>query len=540
MGSSLWEPQPSSLREPSVREPHRNFLSEAVIGSLPAALTPAERRSIAASTPLSSTLRAAGSLPADQVSAPTPAGQALRRQALKGALLVFITSGVPGKRFIFERAMELGVRSVVIDGPDSWAKGLVAEGVIEKFIPLDMSTTDTVFGRCLDAIRRLGGVDGVLSFCEIAQPLVARLTERLGLPGNSPDAVDAARDKHATRQRLAAAGLPTPRNFLITSPRDLAKAREATCFQRGCSGCVAAAEAVGFPAVIKPICGAASIGVVRVDDATHLEEEYFKVLADLSGAKGGDGTHGSAASGQANGNAGSWINTEIMMEEYLDGPEVDVDLVLSEGQPVYGAVNDNWPTLEPYFNETGSNGPSTLTLWQQRDLASLAVGSVKALGFDLGVFHVELKQTSRGARLIEVNCRMGGGVIHTMNLLVWGVDLVEEQLLCAAGVPSHPPVAQMPLMLTAEYIVNAKRTGILRNLSFLDKYQARPDSIGLPGVIYAKPCVQPGTKVVSREDGLPTWVCQVLVTRPTLEEAIQWVTEIEEEISASMAIDACP
>ncbi len=36
------------------------------------------------------------------------------------------------------------------------------------------------------------------------------------------------------------------------------------------------------------------------------------------------------------GNASSWIKTTIMMEEYLDGPEVDVDLVFSEGQPVRG------------------------------------------------------------------------------------------------------------------------------------------------------------------------------------------------------------
>ena len=46
---------------------------------------------------------------------------------------------------------------------------------------------------------------------------------------------------------------------------------------------------------------------------------------------------------------------------------------------------------------------------------------------------MECKYTSRGARLIEVNCRMGGGPVHTMNRLVWGVDLAEEQLLCTAG-----------------------------------------------------------------------------------------------------------
>lgn len=31
-------------------------------------------------------------------------------------------SSHPGKRFIFEKAKELGVRSVLIDGPDSWSQ----------------------------------------------------------------------------------------------------------------------------------------------------------------------------------------------------------------------------------------------------------------------------------------------------------------------------------------------------------------------------------------------------------------------------------
>lgn len=66
----------------------------------------------------------------------------------------------------------------------------------------------------------------MLSFCEMAQPLVARLAERLGLPGNAPSAVDAARDKHATRVALEEAGLPTPRNFLITSPDGLPQVHE--------------------------------------------------------------------------------------------------------------------------------------------------------------------------------------------------------------------------------------------------------------------------------------------------------------------------
>ena len=83
-----------------------------------------------------------------------------------------------------------------------------------------------------------------------------------------------------------------------------------------------------------------------------------------------------------------------------------------------------------------------------------------------GVFHVECKYTSRGARLIEVNCRMGGGPVRNINLLVWGVDLVEEHLLTTAGIPSRPPVAPKPLMHIAEFSSNAKKTGVIQDTGF--------------------------------------------------------------------------
>lgn len=84
-----------------------------------------------------------------------------------------------------------------------------------------------------------------------------------------------------------------------------------------------------------------------------------------------------------------------------------------------------------------------------------------------GVFHVELKYTSRGPRLIEVNCRMGGGPVRNTNLLVWGVDLVEEQLMTSLGIPACPPVSPKPLMHIAEYSINADKSGYIENTEFL-------------------------------------------------------------------------
>ena len=46
------------------------------------------------------------------------------------------------------------------------------------------------------------------------------------------------------------------------------------------------------------------------------------------------------------------------MEQYLDGDEVDVDMILSDGKVTYAKVTDNLPTLEPWFNETGAVTPS--------------------------------------------------------------------------------------------------------------------------------------------------------------------------------------
>ena len=128
-----------------------------------------------------------------------------------------------------------------------------------------------------------------------------------------------------------------------------------------------------------------------------------------------------------------------------DGNEVDVDVVMSQGEWRYAAVTDNGPTLEPYFNETYAVCPSVLPSNRQKELKDLAISTLKCLGFTEGVFHVECKYTSHGPHLIEVNARMGGGQVHETNLRVWGVDLVEETLFVAAGIPCRPFIAESRL-----------------------------------------------------------------------------------------------
>ena len=85
-------------------------------------------------------------------------------------------------------------------------------------------------------MQSLGELDGIVSFCEMAVPLVARLAEKLGVPGNTPASIDAARDKHCTRSVMQAAKLPSPRNQLVTEPEDVEKAAAHVGFPAGVCG----------------------------------------------------------------------------------------------------------------------------------------------------------------------------------------------------------------------------------------------------------------------------------------------------------------
>merc|ERR1712070_1047253 len=265
---------------------------------------------------------------------------------------------------------------------------------------------------------------------------------------------DQARDKYRTRAALQRAGLPTPRNCMILDDSQV----------------IAAGEHVGFPAVLKPVSGAASLGVQKVTCMEELKRCYTSVVQELSSLVISSGAL-IKCDGELSGvqdPSSSGVDLTVLLEQYLDGCEVDVDIVFSDGVCHYAAVSDNGPTLEPYFNETWAVSPSLLPKEKQDALQELAIKSVQALGFKDGVFHTECKFTSTGPQLIEVNARMGGGQVRECNFRTWGVDLVEEQLIVALGIRAPPFVPREPLEAVAYCYVNASKSGTLKDLDFLD------------------------------------------------------------------------
>lgn len=357
---------------------------------------------------------------------------------IDGPTVVVVGAGYQGKRRCYERLAELGARLVIVDEPGHWSESLADQIDGTRWVAAPFSgDPDADAAATLDVLQRFGvRADGVLTFWEDRVCDAARVAAALGLPGNPPEAVDAARSKVRTRELSARLGLPTPAAQRVRSLDEL----------------FAAAAAVGFPAVVKPEFGASAMGCVRVDDIESLPGVYKRVRAIVTPEHDGIFRAGS----------------DLLLEQYLDGVEFDVDLVLQDGACVFASVSQNWPTAEPSFQETGLHIPPDHNKTAVRKLVDLSVQTVQSFGFRRGVLHVEGKCTSRGPRVIEVNARMGGTRIHQMVEAVWGVDLIEAQLRSCLDLRQAIKPSRKPRCAVVNAIVYAPATGRLAELPFAD------------------------------------------------------------------------
>ena len=361
---------------------------------------------------------------------------------VEGSTVVVVGAGYLGKRRLYERIAELGARITVVDETGHWSQRLVADGLAAHWVAAPIAgDADADAAAVVDALAGEGiRPDAVLTFWETSVPVAARAAAALGLPGNPVAAVDAARSKLRTREESARAGLPTPRSQRVRSLDEL----------------FAAAEAIGFPSVVKPEFGASAVGCVRIDSFESLPGVYKIVRSEL------------ATTDVVDLRAGN----DLLLEEYLDGVEFDVDLVLHDGECVFSSVSQNWPTAEPSFQETGLHCPPDHGAKPVRRLVQLCVETVQAFGFRYGVLHVEGKCTSRGPRIVEVNARMGGGRIHHIVEAVWGVDLIEAQVRGALGLPQQLAPSRKPRCAVVNALLYAPATGRLDALHFTEGTKA--------------------------------------------------------------------
>lgn len=246
--------------------------------------------------------------------------------------------------------------------------------------------------------------DGVMTYSELFVELAAEIAAGLGLPGNSAETARRCRDKHVMRAALASAGVPSARSLAACTLDEA----------------IEAAATIGFPVVVKPRSLGGSIGVVLAHDQATLERAFAVAVAATYPGAPAQGT--------------------VLIEEYLDGPEVSVESVVIGGKVHCVAITEKSLGFEPYFEEVGHQISPGEPLSNADEVQRVVSQAHVALGVSDGITHSELRLTSRGPAIVEVGARLGGDLIPYLARLATGVDMARAAAELACGnVPDLEP-----------------------------------------------------------------------------------------------------
>ncbi|MDZ5444230.1 biotin carboxylase N-terminal domain-containing protein [Micromonospora sp. 4G57] len=252
----------------------------------------------------------------------------------------------------------------------------------------------------------------------------ARTVEASGLiwVGPGADAITAMGDKINARNLMAAAGVPVAPG--TTEPAaDLAAA-------------VAGAAEIGYPVMVKAAAGGGGMGMGVAIDEAALRTEYDKVRA-FAERMFGDGS--------------------VLLERYFPRVRhVEVQILgLTDGRVV--ALGERECSVQRRNQKLVEESPSPAVSPELRErFLAAAVRAGEAVGYrNAGTVECLLDPATNEFFFLEMNTRLQ--VEHPVTELVYGVDLVEEQLRVAAGLaPTFDPEALAPRGHAIELRINAE------------------------------------------------------------------------------------
>ena len=294
-----------------------------------------------------------------------------------------LAPGYPAEMPFFARGLErVGAKVIgLADQPES-ALPAMAISSLSAYIQCGSYTDEDAIVELVKQSARHMRMDRVESQWEPLMVLAARIREALGLPGMTVAETIPFRDKEHMKNVLDAAGIRTPKH-----------ARAQTV-----AGVLDAAEAIGYPLIVKPIAGAGSADTHRCDSRAELET-VLKRLRHVS---------------------------EVSVEEFIEAVEYTFDTVCGRGQILYQNICLYRP--RPLIaRQQEWISPQTIAL---RDLSApelqggIAMGHavIKAMNYRDGYTHMEWHRKSDGEVVFgEIGARPPGA--RTVDLMNYVSDI---------------------------------------------------------------------------------------------------------------------
>ncbi|MBP7734964.1 MAG: alpha-hydroxy-acid oxidizing protein [Spirochaetes bacterium] len=377
-------------------------------------------------------------------------------------------------------AKKMGLQVIVTDYNPN------ALGMKDADIPIVMSTRDIEGSvRVAKAQNELTSISGVLTVGTDASMAVAAVANALNLPGIKFEDAEAATNKIKMRMRFKEHGVPSPNFLPVWSLSDAKKA----------------GKILKFPVVIKPSDNMGARGVMRIENFNQLPDAFkFSKSASPSG--------------------------ELIMEEFMEGPELSLDAIIYNGEITFTGVADRIIEYPPFFIETGHNMPSSLSREIQDSACNVMKLGIHALGLDIGAAKGDIKITKDGPMIGELAARLSGGFMSAYTFpYSSGVDLMKAAVEVALG---QEPGNLEPVInrFCIERAIITK-PGIVKKISGLE------EALKVPGIKEIFLNVKPGDKVIQPRSNVEK-AGHIISVGKTLAEAVQHYEQCRDIIKFDM------
>ncbi len=292
----------------------------------------------------------------------------------------------------------LGVRAVVAHSAVDAASRAVREADLGVLLPGGYLDVDDIVTAALRT-RAQAVHPGYGFLAESAALAMACAAAGLVFIGPPPSAIELMGDKTRAKEAVAAAGVRTVPGLAGPGLSD--------------ADITAGAAAVGFPLLIKPSAGGGGKGMHRVDDPADLPAALAAARREARGAFGDDA---------------------LLVERWVREPRHIEVQVLADSHGTVVHLGERECSLQRRHQKLVEECPSPLVDAATREqIGAMAVATAHACGYE-GAGTVELVVSAlepAAPYFIEMNTRLQ--VEHPVTEAVTGIDLVEQQLLVAAG-----------------------------------------------------------------------------------------------------------
>ena len=287
-------------------------------------------------------------------------------------------------------AQDMGLYAIVFDYNKD------AHGMKIADLPMVVSTRDVDGSvRAARDLSKQMEINGVITVGTDASTTVAAVANALGLPGNRFEDAYAASNKIRMRERFKKNNVPQPNFFPVWNYEET----------------IEAFRHLNKPVVLKPADNMGARGVMKVENESD-------ILAAFNRAKS------SSPSG------------EVIIEEYMDGPELSIDMLIYDNEIYVTGVADRIIEYPPFFIETGHIMPSNLDKDKIDDAIKVMKDGIKALNLKIGAAKGDIKVTKNGAMVGEIAARLSGGFMSAYTYpLSTGVNLIKNAIEIALGNP---------------------------------------------------------------------------------------------------------